>query len=762
MAAKKRGRSKPGGARRKSARKSARARRSEASPGAALRQAAEGVRKALGPQIGDAYGLALTVMAVLTALGIWFHNAGPIGQFLELAFRGLLGAGGLLAPAILGYLAYTMFTVRPGPDRPRIVIGLTVALVGVLGLVHLAKGTPDVTAGGDALRGAGGVVGALTAGPLHRLMGPYGATITLLAVLALGTMILTKTPARRLFEAIGERMAALRAKTPKPQKPQRRHIPGLDEPLERIERDPIDDLDDEEPDDEEAPGGGDEEPGELEPAVIALAEAPPTPRRRGPYVLPSLDALRLGAGSPGGTKGTADTIRILEATLRQFEVDASVARVTRGPTVTRFEVELGPGVKVNRVVSLANDIAYALATPDVRIIAPIPGRSAIGVEVPNRERELVTLRDILGSPKGATEKHPLAVGLGKDISGESVLVNLTTMPHLLIAGATGAGKSTCINTMVTSVLVRARPDQVRMILIDPKRVELSHYNGIPHLLSPVITHPKRAADALAWVVREMETRYEDLARSNQRQIDNYNQAVVDGKVTKEGLPVTETMPYILVVIDELADLMMVAPRDVEDAICRIAQMARAVGIHLLVATQRPSVDVVTGLIKANIPSRIAFATASQADSRVVLDQGGAEKLVGFGDMLFLPASMSKPRRVQGAYANESEIESVVAHCRSQGDPDFEETLAHEPAGGHSDVELGSDDDLLEQAMELIVTSGLGSTSMLQRKLKVGFARAGRLMDLLEDRGVVGPSLGSKPREVLITADELVEMRAART
>ena len=388
--------------------------------------------------------------------------------------------------------------------------------------------------------------------------------------------------------------------------------------------------------------------------------------------------------------------------------------------------------------------------------------TAIGVEVPNRERELVTLRDILGSPKAQSDKHPLTVGLGKDISGESVLVNLTAMPHLLIAGATGAGKSTCINTMVTSVLARARPDQVRMILVDPKRVELSHYNGIPHLLSPVITHPKRAADALGWVVREMEVRYEDLARSNQRQIDNYNQAVLDGKVTKEGLPVTETMPYILVVIDELADLMMVAPRDVEDAICRIAQMARAVGIHLLVATQRPSVDVVTGLIKANIPSRIAFATASQADSRVVLDQGGAEKLVGFGDMLFLPASMSKPRRVQGAYVTESEIEGLVAHCRKQADPDYEETLAHDPRGTQPDIELGSDDDLIQQAMELIVTSGLGSTSMLQRKLKVGFARAGRLMDLLEDRGVVGPSLGSKPREVLITPDELEESRSART
>jgi S-DNA-T family DNA segregation ATPase FtsK/SpoIIIE len=753
MAAKKRGRRKPGGARRRARNGSA---------GVAVRNAVEGIRHAIGPQIGDAYGIALSIMAVLCALGIWFHSAGPIGQFLELAFRGLLGAGGFLTPILFGYLAWTMFTVRPGPDRPRIMIGLSVALVGVLGLVHLAKGSPDVTDGGDALRNAAGILGAVSAGPLHRLLGPWGATFTLLAVTGLGVMVLTKTPMRRLFEKIGERIAELRATRPERPQP-KRHIPGLDGPIDEVsdEDDVMEAADeDDEEEDEEEPGEDEElEPDELEPAVIALPEVVP-PRRRGPYVLPSLDVLRQGIAATGGTKGTADTIRILEATLRQFEVDASVARVTRGPTVTRFEVELGPGVKVNRVVSLSNDIAYALATPDVRMIAPIPGRSAIGVEVPNRERELVTLRDILGAPKSVADKHPLTVGLGKDISGESVMVNLTTMPHLLIAGATGSGKSTCINTMVTSILARARPDQVRMILVDPKRVELSHYNGIPHLLSPVITHPKRAADALGWVVKEMENRYEDLARSGQRQIDNYNQAVLDGKVTKEGLPVTETMPYILVVIDELADLMMVAPRDVEDAICRIAQMARAVGIHLLVATQRPSVDVVTGLIKANIPSRIAFATASQADSRVVLDQGGAEKLVGFGDMLFLPASMGKPRRVQGAYVNEAEIEAMVDHCRKQGDPDFEETLVHAPSSS-SDADLGGDDDLLEQAMMLVVTSGLGSTSMLQRKLKVGFARAGRLMDLLEDRGVVGPSLGSKPREVLITPDELEESRAAR-
>jgi S-DNA-T family DNA segregation ATPase FtsK/SpoIIIE len=624
-------------------------------------------------------------------------------------------------------------------------------------------GTFDVTSGGEALRAAVAVAGALSEGPLHLLMEPWGAPFTLIAIVALGLMIFTKTPVRRLIESLGERIAAARAARAAAKPEPRRHIPGLDDVPDEIvavEEQPEDEEEEDQEEDEEV-----DEP--ARPAVVEIPDARPAilataPQPKRPYELPSMDLLKTGTTVAGGTKGTADTIRVLEATLRQFDVDATVARVTRGPTVTRFEIELGPGVKVNRVVSLSHDIAYALATPDVRMIAPIPGRSAIGVEIPNRERELVTLRDILTSPKGVGERHPLAVGVGKDISGEPVMVNLTTMPHLLIAGATGAGKSTCINTMVMSVLARSRPDQVRMILVDPKRVELSHYNNIPHLLAPVITHPKRAADALGWVVKEMETRYEDLARSNQRQIDNYNAAVLEGRVTKDGLPVTETMPYILVVIDELADLMMVAPRDVEDAICRIAQMARAVGIHLLVATQRPSVDVVTGLIKANIPSRIAFATASQADSRVVLDQGGAEKLVGFGDMLFLPASMSKPRRVQGAYVSEAEIEALVGHVRKQADPDFAEELTAEKITSGGDEDLGADDDLMWQAMQLIVVSQLGSTSMLQRKLKVGFARAGRLMDLLEERGVVGPSLGSKPREVLVSPDELEEMRAART
>ncbi|HEX9694850.1 MAG TPA: DNA translocase FtsK 4TM domain-containing protein [Actinomycetota bacterium] len=765
MATKKRGRS-PGG----------RTRSKTGGVGARAKAASEALSRAFGPHLSDAYGIGLTVLAVLCALGVWLHKAGPVGGFLELAARGLFGRGGYLTPVVLGYLAYAFFTTRPGPDRPRVVVGLTLVALGALGLWHLAQGTPDVTAGAETLRDAGGLVGAIVAGPLRRLVAPPGAAITLLALLGLGVLVLTRTPVRRL----GETIAAVRARIAGRV---RERAAALGErrgdAKPRRARDSAGSLEDE-PEPEPEPGDEEDEPAPIVAAAPPLPTEPivqillpdddeqddggpaVTPRRAGDYRLPAMDLLRKSAVATPAGKSVNDTVRAIEQTLRQFDVDASVARHTRGPTVTRFEVELGEGVKVSRVVSLANDIAYALATPDVRIIAPIPGRSAIGIEVPNVERELVALRELLISARPKTDPHPLLVGLGKDISGEPIMVNLAQMPHLLIAGATGSGKSTCINTMLVSILMRARPEDLRMILVDPKRVELTHYNGMPHLLSPVITHPKRAAEALTWVVKEMENRYDDLAASGHRQIDGYNQAVREGRVKKMGLPVTQTMPYILVVIDELADLMMVAPRDVEDSICRIAQMARAVGIHLLVATQRPSVDVVTGLIKANIPSRIAFATSSQADSRVILDQVGADKLIGFGDMLFLPAAMSKPLRVQGAFVSDPEVEAVTTHCRRESDPDYADGVVSVTTGHTSPDGEGDDDDLLTQAMTLVVRSGLGSTSMLQRKLKVGFARAGRIMDLLEERGVVGPSVGSKPREVLISIEELDEMRSGAT
>ncbi|MEY3020510.1 MAG: hypothetical protein RLZZ272_1494 [Actinomycetota bacterium] len=477
------------------------------------------------------------------------------------------------------------------------------------------------------------------------------------------------------------------------------------------------------------------------------------------YELPPLDLLVAGKAVAGeGARAIDAQTTALQATFDQFGIDAKVARWSRGPTVTRFEVELGPGVQVRKVANLGDDIAYALAAPDVRIVAPIPGKSAIGIEVPNRQRDLITLGDVLRSEEARRDPHPLTVAIGVDIAGNAALVNLATMPHLLVSGSTGSGKSVTLNGMISSVIARARPDQVRLLLVDPKRVELNHYDGAPHLLAPVVTDPRRAADAVQWCVKEMEQRYELLAHLGFRNIDGYNEAYDAGRLEtregRDGEPIEPTrMPYVLLVIDELADLMLVAPRDVEDAICRIAQMARAVGIHMVIATQRPSVDVITGLIKANIPSRLALAVASQTDSRTILDMGGAEKLVGRGDMLFLPASQGKPSRLQGCWVTEREITSLVEYCRAQREAEYEPAVVREgedarladAARGGDD---GSDEALLRRAAEQVVSSGLGSTSMLQRKLRVGFARAGRLMDELEQLGVVGPNEGSKAREVL--------------
>ncbi|MEW6474153.1 MAG: DNA translocase FtsK 4TM domain-containing protein [Actinomycetota bacterium] len=480
------------------------------------------------------------------------------------------------------------------------------------------------------------------------------------------------------------------------------------------------------------------------------------------WKLPPASCLTRKAAKPIDRRLVEKGGETLEATLLEFGVDAHLVGMTIGPTVTRYELELGPGVKVNKVTSLSHDIAYAMASPDVRIIAPIPGRSAIGVEVPNRQRQLVNLGDILVTEEGAkpAPAHPLEVGLGRDIAGQPFSVNLATMPHLLIAGATGAGKSSCINSLITSILMRATPDQVRLILIDPKRVELGQYNDVPHLLTPVVVNPKKAANALDWAVREMELRYDLLHEAGFRDITGYNAAFDRGDLRRdplEGGADYERLPFIVVVVDELADLMMVAARDVETSICRIAQMARAVGIHLVIATQRPSVDVITGVIKANVPSRLAFSVSSLADSRVILDQAGAEKLIGKGDMLLLTASSSRPQRIQGAWVEESDVHKVVAHWRRQTkELHYVEAIQGDDSdggrGGGGDPE--ESDDLLDEAMELVVRSGLGSTSMLQRKLRVGFSRAGRLMDLLERRGVVGPSEGSKARAVLMTVEEL--------
>ncbi len=700
---------------------------------------------------------------------------------------------------------------RSAASPSRVAVGGAVLLLASAGLVDVFRGPSRWPGGVTQLRRAGGLVGAAAGVPLRAGLGTGGSAVVLVALVLTSVLILTGKPAGeavrlmvagtagvvRGMRAVYRRLAAAPAREEK-SGARGRHPSTGPRRSRHIDREPDSGEAQADP---AAPGDGDPVKGGAEAPAGAdsvgsdggaggsSGDRSPIPMHLRPPDAP-VDAeqlsISLGPAAAAGTwrlppvallkrtkAAEVDRRQIealghtLEDALAAHGVETRLVGMTVGPTVTRYELELGPGVKVAKVTNLQRDIAYAMAAADVRILAPIPGRSAIGVEVPNQRRELVAVGDILTSAEAHAATHPLEVALGRDIAGRPILENLANMPHILIAGATGAGKSSCINTLLTSILVRATPDQVRLILVDPKRVELGQYNNLPHLLTGVVTNPKKAANALSWAVHEMERRYDLLAEVGVRDITGYNAAFDRGDL--EGPPALgqeprtyERLPFILVVVDELNDLMMVAARDVEESICRIAQMARAVGIHLVIATQRPSVDVITGVIKANVPSRLAFAVSSLADSRVILDQPGAERLIGKGDMLLLTASSSVARRIQGAWVGEDEVRKVVAHWRRQSEPRYVEGVegSDEGPGG---IGLGAgddDDDLLEQARDLVVRSQLGSTSMLQRKLRVGFARAGRIMDLLEQRGVVGPSEGSKARAVLMTIEELESLQGA--
>lgn len=824
--------------------------------GAVFRGIGQGAKNLDPAHRKDGSALLLLAVALIVAAGTWADLKGPVGDLVEILVTGAFGRLDLLVPILLGAIAVRLIRHPEKPEaNGRIVIGLSALVVGVLGQVHIACGSPARGDGMQAIRDAGGLIGWGSATPLSYTMTDVLAVPLLALLTVFGLLVVTATPVNAIpqrLRQLGVRLGVVddpgadafgddderydeQWREALPERPRRRGgvsaepydpdgaeeealtrrrgrprrsavpQPEMNRPMDAVDvaaaaaaaldgavmhgmppSPLVADL-------TQGVSAGDREPTTPTPTPVPAARPQPGKLRKDPepekpgavpdltktplpqerelppraeqlqlsgditYSLPALDLLT--RGGPGKSRSAANDAIVdsLTTVFTEFKVDARVTGFTRGPTVTRYEVELGPAVKVERITALTKNIAYAVASPDVRIISPIPGKSAVGIEIPNTDREMVNLGDVLRLAESAEDDDPMLVAFGKDVEGGYVMHSLAKMPHMLVAGATGSGKSSCINCLITSIMMRATPEDVRMILVDPKRVELTAYEGIPHLITPIITNPKRAAEALQWVVREMDLRYDDLAAYGYRHIDDFNRAVREGRAKPpEGSErELQPYPYLLVIVDELADLMMVAPRDVEDAIVRITQLARAAGIHLVLATQRPSVDVVTGLIKANVPSRLAFATSSLADSRVILDQPGAEKLIGKGDGLFLPMGANKPTRMQGAFVTEEEVAAVVQHCKDQMAPVFrDDVTVGTKQKKEIDEDIGDDLDLLCQAAELVVSTQFGSTSMLQRKLRVGFAKAGRLMDLMESRSIVGPSEGSKARDVLVKPDEL--------
>jgi len=732
--------------------------------GSGVRFLARGARDLDPAHQRDGVAFLIVIVALIATAGTWFNSDNLVGRAVYSVIYGGFGRIGFFAPIVLIYFALRLFRVpEDSKATGRIIIGTAALLISSTALAHLLNGSTGM--GATAMRHGGGWLGYGVSTPLVGLMTSLLAYPVLIILFIFGLLVATATPASHVITRISNTSKWLWSKRPdgfsREDGFEVTDTPPFETPVVAAWNAPVEEEEelDEESFDEEFT---------IAPPIAPLAhvnEGTVSTKRPeqllltadSKYELPAPDILRAGPASKAKSKANEVVVAALTEVFLQFEIDAQVTGFMRGPTVTRYEVELGNAVKVERITALAKNISYAVASSDVRILSPIPGKSAVGIEIPNADREIVALGDVLRSSVAGQDHHPMLVALGKDVEGNFVCANLAKMPHLLVAGATGAGKSSMINAMITSILMRSTPDDVRLVLIDPKRVELTAYEGIPHLITPIITNPKKAADALTWVVREMDLRYEDLSTFGFRHIDDFNKAVRAGKVI---LPpgsdrTIEPYPYLLVIIDELADLMIVAAKEVEESVVRITQLARSAGIHLVLATQRPSVDVVTGLIKANVPSRLSFATSSLADSRVILDTPGAEKLVGQGDGLFIPMGASRAIRIQGAYVSEREIEAVTTHVKKQLKPRYRDDVTvaqtHVRMG---DREIGDDLDILCQAVELVVGTQFGSTSMLQRKLRVGFAKAGRLMDLMESRGIVGPSEGSKARTVMVKPDEL--------